>query len=82
MSLAPTTIANAGDCDSDRRAALDQAGYVVFERLMNAELLAALRTRVTDLYAEEGDRAGRNSSKSAARRGWPTWSPRERCFIR
>ena len=49
---------DAGHCDPDRRVALDQAGYVVFERLMSAELLAALRTRVAQLYAEEGDRAG------------------------
>jgi ectoine hydroxylase-related dioxygenase (phytanoyl-CoA dioxygenase family) len=51
-------ISSAGCCDLDRRAALDQAGYAIFERLMSAELLAALRTRVAQLYADEGDRAG------------------------
>jgi ectoine hydroxylase-related dioxygenase (phytanoyl-CoA dioxygenase family) len=51
-------IANAGYCNLDLRAALDQAGYAIFERLMSAELLAALRTRVAQLYAQEGDRAG------------------------
>src|ERR1700676_2072386 len=56
--MSHSTIADAGHCDPDHRAALDQAGYVVFERLMSAELLAALRTRVAQLYAEEGDRAG------------------------
>ena len=57
-NMSQDTIPDAGHCDPDCRGALDQAGYAVFERLMSAELLAALRTRVAQLYAEEGDLAG------------------------
>jgi hypothetical protein len=43
--------------DADRRR-LDEQGYLVLPGLMSPDLLARLRTRVDELFAEEGDRAG------------------------
>lgn len=40
------------------REALDNDGYLVLERFMSDELLDALRTRVAELYAIEGNSAG------------------------
>lgn len=40
------------------RQLLDEAGYLVLPCFMPADLLAALRTRVGELFAEEGDEAG------------------------
>lgn len=37
---------------------LHDAGYIVFDNLMSADLLAALRRRVGELFVEEGDQAG------------------------
>ena len=37
---------------------LDERGYVVLPDLMGQELLSALRRRVDELYAEEGERSG------------------------
>src|SRR5215471_5266061 len=43
--------------DADRRQ-LDELGYLSLPGLMSAELLEAVRRRVDELFAEEGDRAG------------------------
>ena len=43
--------------EQDRRS-LDEKGFLVLEDFMGAELLGALRQRVAELFAEEGDRAG------------------------
>src|SRR3569832_2168200 len=43
--------------DADRRQ-LDEQGYLVLPGLMSPDLLARLRARVDELFAEEGDRAG------------------------
>src|SRR4051812_30399741 len=48
----------AGVLDESRRSALEESGFVVLEDLMPPELLDALRGRVAELYAIEGDRAG------------------------
>lgn len=40
------------------RQALDTDGYVVLEDFMAPELLAGLRQRIDELFAEEGDQAG------------------------
>src|SRR5262245_36321167 len=37
---------------------LTEDGFVVFEDFMTVELLAGLRQRVEQLFAEEGDQAG------------------------
>ena len=37
---------------------LDEEGYVVLESCMDRDLLSALRTRILELFEEEGDRAG------------------------
>jgi ectoine hydroxylase-related dioxygenase (phytanoyl-CoA dioxygenase family) len=37
---------------------LDELGYVVLEDFMSPELLAGLRTRIFELFAEEGEQAG------------------------
>ena len=37
---------------------LDAEGYLILSDLMSAELLAALRRRIDELFAEEGERAG------------------------
>jgi ectoine hydroxylase-related dioxygenase (phytanoyl-CoA dioxygenase family) len=37
---------------------LDEQGYVLLENFMGDDLLNALRSRIGELYAEEGDRAG------------------------
>ncbi len=42
----------------DERRQLDEEGCVVLRGAMGPELLAALRTRVFELFDEEGDRAG------------------------
>src|SRR5215467_13874940 len=42
---------------ADRRQ-LDEQGFLVLPGLMTAELLAALRQRIDELFAEEGERAG------------------------
>jgi ectoine hydroxylase-related dioxygenase (phytanoyl-CoA dioxygenase family) len=44
--------------DAVQRQQLDDKGYVVLERAMGDELLRALRTRILELFEEEGDRAG------------------------
>jgi ectoine hydroxylase-related dioxygenase (phytanoyl-CoA dioxygenase family) len=41
-----------------QRAALGEHGYVALENYMDAGLLARIRSRVDQLFAEEGDRAG------------------------
>ncbi|MBY0524631.1 MAG: phytanoyl-CoA dioxygenase family protein [Gemmataceae bacterium] len=43
--------------DADRHS-LDEDGYLVLEGFMGLDLLAALRRRVVELFAEEGGRAG------------------------
>jgi ectoine hydroxylase-related dioxygenase (phytanoyl-CoA dioxygenase family) len=43
--------------DADRRQ-LDEQGYLSLPGLMSAELLEAVRRRVDELFAQEGDRAG------------------------
>jgi ectoine hydroxylase-related dioxygenase (phytanoyl-CoA dioxygenase family) len=43
---------------SAERRQLDEDGYLVLEAFMDPELLAALRQRVEELFAEEGERAG------------------------
>jgi ectoine hydroxylase-related dioxygenase (phytanoyl-CoA dioxygenase family) len=43
--------------DVDRRQ-LDKLGYLVLEGFMSADLLARLRRRVEELFAEEGESAG------------------------
>jgi ectoine hydroxylase-related dioxygenase (phytanoyl-CoA dioxygenase family) len=40
------------------RAALAEHGYAALENYMDADLLARMRTRVEELFLEEGDRAG------------------------
>jgi len=40
------------------REHLDRRGYVVLERFMGDALLADLRTRIREVFEEEGDRAG------------------------
>jgi ectoine hydroxylase-related dioxygenase (phytanoyl-CoA dioxygenase family) len=47
----------AGMTDAQKRQ-LDEQGYVVLERAMDAALLNGLRRRILELFAEEGDRAG------------------------
>jgi ectoine hydroxylase-related dioxygenase (phytanoyl-CoA dioxygenase family) len=42
---------------ADRRA-LDEDGYLILEDYLAGELLAQLRQRVAELFAEEGERAG------------------------
>jgi ectoine hydroxylase-related dioxygenase (phytanoyl-CoA dioxygenase family) len=43
--------------DRDRQQ-LDEAGYVLLDNVIGDRLLEALRSRIGELYAEEGDRAG------------------------
>jgi ectoine hydroxylase-related dioxygenase (phytanoyl-CoA dioxygenase family) len=43
---------------AEHKRQLDEAGYVVLEGLMGADLLHALRHRIGELFAEEGERAG------------------------
>jgi len=43
---------------SDQRRQLDEDGYVVLESAMSDELLRELRSRILQLFDEEGDRAG------------------------
>ena len=43
--------------DADRRQ-LDEQGYLVLPGLMSPELLERVRTRVEELFAEEGEQAG------------------------
>jgi len=47
---------------------LDTAGYVVLDRLLSPELLAQVRDRVEQLYAEEGENAGSEFRKEAGAR--------------
>jgi len=44
--------------NTEQRQQLDDNGYVVLERAMGDQLLRALRTRILQLFEEEGDRAG------------------------
>ena len=37
---------------------LEEEGYLVLENFIEDELLDALRTRIEQLFREEGDRAG------------------------
>jgi len=43
---------------SQEQRQLDEEGYVVLESCMDRDLLSALRTRILELFEEEGDRAG------------------------
>jgi ectoine hydroxylase-related dioxygenase (phytanoyl-CoA dioxygenase family) len=42
----------------EQKQQLDERGYVVLEDAMGADLLAALKARIAELFDEEGDRAG------------------------
>ena len=42
----------------DDKRLLDEQGYVLLERAVDSALLSELRTRILELYQEEGDRAG------------------------
>ncbi len=42
----------------EHKRQLDEVGYVVLSGLMGDELLHALRTRIHELFVEEGERAG------------------------
>ena len=42
----------------EHKRQLDEVGYVVLNGLMGDELLHALRTRIHELFVEEGERAG------------------------
>ena len=42
----------------DQKRQLDEEGYVVLERGMGDDLLHGLRSRILELFDEEGDRAG------------------------
>jgi ectoine hydroxylase-related dioxygenase (phytanoyl-CoA dioxygenase family) len=44
--------------DQEERRRLDEDGFLILEDFMDAEVLAVLRRRVAELFAEEGDRAG------------------------
>src|ERR1700757_1804699 len=44
--------------DDSEKQELDELGYVALPRLMPDDLLAALRRRIEELFAEEGPRAG------------------------
>src|SRR3954454_7187665 len=44
--------------NAEQRQQLDDTGYVVLERAMGDELLRELRSRILELFDEEGDRAG------------------------
>ena len=44
--------------DEEERRQLDEDGFLILEDFMGEELLAAVRRRVAELFAEEGDRAG------------------------
>jgi ectoine hydroxylase-related dioxygenase (phytanoyl-CoA dioxygenase family) len=46
------------DMTAEEKRRLDDEGYLVLENFMDAVLLSALRQRVDELFAEEGDRAG------------------------
>jgi ectoine hydroxylase-related dioxygenase (phytanoyl-CoA dioxygenase family) len=43
---------------NEQREELDEQGYLLLEDGMGADLLAALRTRIHELFSEEGDKAG------------------------
>ena len=43
--------------EEDKRQ-LDEEGYLVLEDLMGLDMLEALRARIDELFAEEGDQAG------------------------
>ena len=44
--------------DESEKQHLDDQGYLLLEDFMSPELLAAVRSRIEDIFAEEGDRAG------------------------
>ena len=52
--------------NAEQRQQLNDNGYVVLERAMGDELLRALRTRILQLFDEEGDRAGHGVKTSCA----------------
>ncbi len=43
---------------ADDRRHLDDQGYVLLENVVEPALLSELRTRILELYDEEGDQAG------------------------
>lgn len=43
---------------AEEKRQLDSAGYLIFDNLMGAELLAAARARVEELFDREGEQAG------------------------
>src|SRR5437870_2325671 len=51
-----TMIGNS--LDQEARRQLDVRGLVVLERFMTGEFMNALRQRIAELHASEGDRAG------------------------
>src|SRR6476661_1860010 len=52
------TISVVGVLSESQLGRLEDRGYLELPGLMGADLLATLRQRVDDLFAEEGDRAG------------------------
>ena len=55
------------EVDGALRSRLDEAGYLVLEALMSAELLQALRRRIAELYDLEADNAGNRLCAEIAR---------------
>ena len=45
--------------DNDARRQLDERGFVLLEDAMGADLLQGLRRRIGELFAAEGDGAGK-----------------------
>lgn len=50
---------------TDARRQLDEQGYVLLDNVMGTALLTELRTRILELYEEEGEQAGREFKTEA-----------------
>jgi ectoine hydroxylase-related dioxygenase (phytanoyl-CoA dioxygenase family) len=61
---------------------LDEDGFVVLEDFMDEELLAALRSRVEQLFAEEGEQAGREFKQEPGCRRLANLADKGNVFLR
>ena len=65
--------------DAETAERLDRDGYAPLPGVLDGTQLEAIRSRLADLLAAEGDQAGLEVHRRWAPTGWPTWSTRVRC---
>jgi ectoine hydroxylase-related dioxygenase (phytanoyl-CoA dioxygenase family) len=67
---------------AQEKGQLDEAGYLILDRAVNADFLEALARRVAELFAVEGDRAGAEFKQEAGCRRLANLADKDEIFHR